>query len=214
MKKKLLASLLALGITSAIAAPGAYISAEGGTATITGSDFDIGYGPAGRIAAGYLFGDQNFNAGVELGVTGYTNLDGTYDISMYDEEYDYFYRAQNNFSISGHNFDLLAVGKYTFNNHFLVLGKIGLSYVNLDVSDDVTVSDSYGDEATGHGDASSSDWRGTLALGVGYQFTPQVAATLTAAGTSLGSNDNDDNSNNNNDGNLITYMLGLTYSFG
>jgi opacity protein-like surface antigen len=208
LKKKLLASVLALGVTSAMAAPGAYISAEGGVATITGSDLDVGYGPAGRVAGGYLFGDEHFNAGFELGLTGYTNMDATYNMPMYNYEYDYYYNIENDFSFSGHNVDLLAVGKYTFDNHFLLLGKIGVSYVNLDASDDVTASDDYGDEVTGHGDASSSDWRGTLAVGAGYQFTPQVAATLTVSGTSLGNNDN-----GNSDGNLITTMLGLTYSF-
>lgn len=170
-----LASLLSVALLVPVAAyassgtPGAYVQgAIGGTSVFGNNDFSFS-GDAtastlsGQLAAGYLWGCDNVNYGLEAGFLYYPSAKfGT--INFYDV---YGNPASLGTKVDGWNFDLLAVLKYNFDNGFNVFAKGGAAYVNQKFT--ATIDDA---ALAIHASGSSTDNKlaPEVALGVGYQF--------------------------------------------
>lgn len=130
------------------------------------------WGLAWQVNGGYLFKiNDRLLLGPELGYTGYhSNSYEAYDsfpsstgVSDYKLKY------------SGYNLSLLAVAKYYF-HRFNLLGKAGIAYVN----QTATASNDYVSAA---GLSKSKLTKGAvkpeIAIGLGYDFTPQLGFALT-----------------------------------
>jgi opacity protein-like surface antigen len=198
MKKVILATL-ALVPALAFATPGAYVLAQaGGNYVDSGSNNnnnnsnDALYGFGGGVGAGYLWGDNAVNYGLEVDGTTYPNSTSSSS----------FPGGSVDTKINGYNISLLAVLKYTdCSSGFVAFAKAGAAYVSQKATVTLNVN--------GVGSVSgSSDTETRFApegdVGIGYQFNPNWEMDLTA---------NYVYTNNNtvqNNGNLL---LGVTYHF-
>lgn len=188
MKKLILVIVVPLILLPVMtyAAPGYYIQGELGMVALSAGTHDMfnpifnPAGGAGRLSVGHLWGDNNFNYGLETGLMYYPHAD-----------MDSFIFADTTTTYKGYNFDILGVIKYTFDSGFSLFGKAGGAYVHqnatssLDISvDGISVSTSTS--------ASGSRVAPEVALGVGYQLTSNLGLNLTAdtvfAGTPSASN--------------------------
>jgi hypothetical protein len=194
LKPFVLGTILTFCPLAAMASPGYYVQGEAGmvetTTDITPSDpyfaFDdlIGMiflgpmpnwqtGPAGRLSGGYFWGNNNFNYGLESGITLYKINDIENDQQVGDENGTFSTRY------TGINADLLGVAKYTFNCGFTVFGKAGGVYVyqyasnNYQISTDGIVNENVSVHTSG------GKIYPEVAVGMGYQFTPHLETDLT-----------------------------------
>lgn len=105
------------------------------------------------------------------------------------------------------NLDLLGILKYTFNNGIALFAKGGAAYTNqhLNISESVTI---YNSTATQTLDTSGHKFAPEAALGIGYQFNPNLEMDLTANTVFAGNG-----SQNNPAATNSALMLGLTYHF-
>ena len=169
MKLKSLISLALLAPAAAFAmsTPGAYVQgAIGGTAVFTQNDFSFNSDStpttlSGQLAAGYLWGCDNLNYGLELGLLYYPSA--KINIPVID-----IHSGEQVSSIGvkfdGTNIDLLGVLKYNFDNGFNVFAKAGAAYVDQKATLDAPVLGVVRLSQTDHKVAPE------VALGVGYQF--------------------------------------------
>ncbi len=113
------------------------------------------HGFSWNIHTGYLFGESNFQYGAELGYSQYA--DNKYRAAKTSTS------EWEEFKYSGYNIDLLAVGKYNFNNGFNLFGKAGIARTTqkLKYSDD----DGQNSKVTKHKVLPK------IAMGVGYDLT-------------------------------------------
>lgn len=174
MKKVILAAL-ALVPALALATPGAYVQVQGGgnwvdsNSSFNNSSF-TGY--SGVVDAGYLWGADTVNYGLEVDGTWYPNSTASSN--------------GTNLKVNGYNVGLLGVLKYTSCTTGLVgFGKLGVDYVNQKIS--------------GYGTRNFSNTKDQAApeadLGVGYQFNPNWEMDLT--GNYVYTNNNTANNNGN-----------------
>jgi len=167
----LLATLLLLPL-SALATPGFYTQAEVGAISLSDGNqsmFNFGKNPSGavyKLGAGYLWGDDNFNYGIETDVSYLPHA--TLDSNIY--------LADAKIKYKGLAVSLLGVMKYTFDNGFLAFVKAGGAYVRQTQNATLTV---LGYTAS---DTSYTDhkYAPEAALGIGYKFNPNWEADLTA----------------------------------
>lgn len=165
MKKTLLVGLILAGLVAeANATPGAYMN---GSLGIGGMDTDktsiynsnLRSGIAYRAGLGYLWGEDQYHYGLELGYTGYPS--NQYTSSLVNIKY------------TGYYVDLLGVGKYNFTSSdegFFVLGKAGLAFV------------SQRTHATGIPyNKTQTALKPEVALGAGYNVNKNVAVDMTFA---------------------------------
>ncbi|ODN44058.1 outer membrane protein [Piscirickettsia litoralis] len=181
MKKILIATAVATALVSgaAIAKPGAYVGLNlglGGMDTpkwdtnklpANTSDKEERGGLAGRIDAGYLWGQGPFNYGVEMGFASYAN--NTYKISSGS--------ASEELKYSGYNVDLLGVAQYNFTPNWNIFGKAGVAYVHQKT--EISVADG-GLSATPFS-KSENKLLPEVAIGGGYQFANGLGLNLTVS---------------------------------
>jgi len=158
--KKVIIAALALVPALAFATPGAYVQvgAGGNWVDSATSNVDSLTGWSGQVGAGYLWGDNTVNYGLEADYTFYP--DSTTSGTGYDVK------------VNGYNISLLGVLKYTdCTSGFVAFAKAGAAYVDQKAT--LTV--------TGFGSASATDNKIAPegALGVGYQFNPNWEVDLT-----------------------------------
>lgn len=154
MKKVILAAL-ALVPALAFANPGAYVQAQAGINAVD-TNTNIGHttGFVGGAGAGYLWGNNEIGYGLEVDALFYPNSKVTHN----NVEYKY----------KGYNLSLLGIIKYTScSTGFVIFGKAGGAYTH----QDLTVEPN---------SASDNDIAPEAALGVGYQFNPNLEVDLTA----------------------------------
>lgn len=190
MNKKItsFALLLLLSPSIALATQGPYMQVEAGRVASDGIIFssDIG-GFGGRVSAGYLFGENKFNYGIETGALLYPHLSGR-DYGWFSSSY---YTDQ---VIKGYGVDLLGVLKYTFDCHFLIFAKGGAAFNHQELSETYSYS-----STKNHYTYNSV--RPELALGIGYKFTPNTEIHLTTSAIATPYQPTG------------TIMLGFSYSF-
>ncbi len=190
MRKKIAILAVSLLPSIVLAVQGPYIKAEAGkasTETFLGDSVD---GFAGRLSAGYLFGENKFNYGVETGVLAFPHLSG--------REYTWFFNTYYaDKTVSGYNVDLLGVLKYTFDSNFLIFTKLGVAYTH----QDITESDSVNMPTQTENRYTSNSIRPEVALGIGFQLSPHAEVDLTASAIAT---PNDP---------MGTLLLGFAYSF-
>ena len=195
MKKVILAAL-ALVPALAFANPGAYVQAQAGVnivdSGLTGVSTMTGFG--GGLGAGYLWGDNTINYGLELDAIGYPSSSTT------DQGVD--------LTINGYNISLLGVLKYTScSTGFVAFGKAGAAYVHQKFTVDIP--------GFGSANVSGNDVAPEVALGVGYQFNPNWEVDLTADWI-FGNSGNNNVFSNNGDFNTAqngNVLAGVTYHF-
>lgn len=200
MKKTILAVLTFIP-TVVFANPGAYIQAQAGVNFVdptTGRNVTAttASGFVGGVGIGYLLGNNTLNYGAELNSLWYPSTTG---------DVNYFGGRVADNKYNGYNISLLGVLKYTFcSNGFVVLGKAGVAFTH----QEQTVTSVGFPDISG----SSSKISPELALGVGYQFNPNVEVDLTADAVIVpsSSNNNLTGTTPDNNGNLL---LGLIYHF-
>ncbi len=178
MKKVILAAL-ALVPALAFANPGAYVQlgAGGNWVDSDTSSFDSLTGFSGQVGAGYLWGDNTINYGLEADATFYPSSTSNKDILGYNTEA----------KIDGYNISLLGVLKYTScSTGFVAFAKLGGAYVNQKATLSNTIFSA---------SASDSQFAPEGALGVGYQFNPNWEVDLT--GNYVYTNNNTVNNNAN-----------------
>jgi hypothetical protein len=206
--KKLLLSLAFLPVL-AFANPGPYLQGELGATVITidtsdGAVWDFfsstsGFG--GRLSAGYLWGNNNFNYGLEVGGLYYPNIEFDEYVFGFDNE---------KFKYDGYDLDLLGVLKYTFNNGFDVFAKAGGDYVHQHLTVDANVTiDGVTSPSVRILDTTGSTVAPEVALGLGWQFNPHWEADLTSSIAFVGSA----SLPNHPEATTSTLLLGLTYHF-
>jgi outer membrane immunogenic protein len=118
-------------------------------------------GVSGRIFAGYLWTNDQFKFGPELGYL-------TYPDNKYSIEY-----TIGKSVYSGYTVDLLAVGQYHFNPSWNIFAKVGIAYV----SQELNLYDHMG----GYEHYMSHKFREEGAVGVGYHFNPTFEVNATYA---------------------------------
>jgi opacity protein-like surface antigen len=187
------------------AVPGAYVSGEVGgvlvnSTTIFENDSSTGFG--GRAALGYLWGDNNFNYGLESGILVYPHAEADSTVFLNGVPF-----LNSTLVYDGYNIDLLGVVKYTFDNGFALFAKGGGAYVYQKAT--ATVQTPLGQTSDS---ATQSKVAPEVAGGIGYQFNPNFEADLTTSVVFAGS-PSDTNSNDIVCG-TASAMLGLTYHFG
>lgn len=158
MKKVILAAL-ALIPALAFATPGAYVQlgAGGNWVDSDASGVDNLTGWSGQVGAGYLWGDNTINYGLEADYTFYP--DSTTSGTGYD------------LKVNGYNISLLGVLKYTdCSSGFVAFAKAGAAYVNQKISGTVLGLS---------GSNTENKVAPEGALGVGYQFNPNWEVDLT-----------------------------------
>jgi outer membrane immunogenic protein len=198
--KKLVLTLIALTPALAFATPGPYATLQAGVNTVnTQNIFQTSTtGFAGGAAAGYLWGTNTINYGLEADALVYPNSKSSKNIgaghdlqSLYD----------------GYNLSLLAVLKFTpYSTGFTAFVKAGGAYVNQQLTNTIfglTVATQ-----------SASTFAPEAAAGIGYIFTPNLELNVTwdhvfaddetTADTLVGKVDAVKNDN---------FLLGLTYHF-
>lgn len=176
----------------ALATMGPYIKGEAGGVVISNNASNTfkannPAGGAGRISLGNLCGNKNFNYGLEAGAQ--------------------FYDAKTNFlffdaSYKGYNLDLLGVLQYAFNSGWVLFAKGGAAYLHQKATFEV-----FDISVTKTGSKIAPE----LAVGAGYQFTPNVELDLTEYTVFAGG---PDRNNNNPTAMTSSLLLGLTYHFG
>lgn len=192
LSKLAVTSLLALSPMLAFATPDYYVTGQlGGTIISDGTNKmynwnDNPSGVTGRVALGYLDGNAPLNYGLEAGLQSYH---ATWSDSA------------ANLTYNGYNIDLLGVLRYSFNSGINVFGKGGIAYVHQ--KQEIKYK-AFNLEGTQSGNKFAPE----LALGVGYQFTPQVEVSLSTNTVFAGSP-----SNSNPVGTNSSFLLGLTYHF-
>jgi outer membrane immunogenic protein len=195
MKKFILPLAVALSFLPVIACatPGTYVQGELGMVALsngTNGMFEpVGNpsGGVGRLSVGQLWGDNNFNYGLEGGFRYFSHADT--DLLFIDTTY------------KGYDLDLLGVAKYTFNSGFSLFAKAGGAYVHQTVTGSV-------DGTSFSTSESGSAIAPELALGMGYQFNSGVALNLTADTIFAGGP-----SNSNPVATVNSMLLGLSYRF-
>lgn len=205
MKKLIPLLFLLLSPVAASANAGYYLQGEGGIVAATPrSDLSHSFiplsgGAGGRISGGYLWGDNNFNYGLESGIF--------YAPHVTEEGDNYFILGTEDMKYSIVNVDLLGVLKYTFNNGIALFTKGGFAYSHqhVKVTDTTTL---FNGTTTDTYDGSGSKIAPDAAIGIGYQFNPNIEMDLTANTVfiSHGSASNPASPNG-------SLMLGLTYHF-
>lgn len=197
MKKSLLFASLSLLTSAAFAADatqpssaGAYVQGSIGETAIFEIPIISGGTPttlSGRVAAGYLWGDDHVNYGIEVG--------GTYYPSAKDSVENVL-----DYKVDGYNLDVLGVLKYTADSGFDIFAKAGVAYVN----QKLTVSVPY------FGIASETDSKiaPETAFGVGYQFDQNWEVNLTVNAVFAGASSIDNVATTNG-----SAMIGVSYRF-
>ena len=198
--KKLVLGLLVLTPAFAFAVPGPYATVQAGVNTVNVSNAaqksTVGF--AGGAAAGYLWGDNTWNYGLEADAVVYPNSNSSKR---------YLTNSDTQSQYDGYNLSLLAVLKYTCcKTGFTAFVKGGGAYVDQQLT------------LTSNNNSFSFHAQNTFApeaaVGVGYMFSPnleadftydhvfadkQSLANLQAGNVKVVENDN--------------YLLGLTYHF-
>ncbi len=199
MRSVFLAILLLPSI--ALAQSGNYVQGQvGGVYLVNGTQFGI-YGPTGtawRASGGHLWGDNNFNYGIEAGLGYFPHATMEEDIFFIKDTLDY----------SGYSADLLGVLKYTFNSGFDLFGKAGLAYLNQKSTAKSSLN-SYGMDIYARHSMDGSKIGPELAIGLGYQFTPAWEASLTESTVFISNKI----SQNNAVATTNTLLFGLSYHF-
>ncbi len=202
MKKLIKLAAIAFTATSiAHAAPGAYIQAQGGiggmdTKKVSNWNYNLREGLAYRLSAGYLFGESNFNYGLEAGYESYPN--NTYDLSILNAKY------------SGSNVDVLGVAKYSFSpdaTGFYVVGKAGAAYITQKTELSIANVNVYND--------TESAIKPEAAIGVGYDFTKNLGLDVSYSHIFAGQANPDGATENSvtQISSVNTLMVGLSYHF-
>ncbi|WP_108651570.1 outer membrane protein [Dongshaea marina] len=133
------------------------------SSNIANSSSDVG-GAAGGVNVGFLAGHTPFQYGAEMGY--YTYADNTYH---YSSPFGSLHVLNGKYQ--GHYIDLLGVGKYSFSNGWNIFGKAGAAYV----TQELTLSS---DTVSGEYDKTEHKLLPKLAIGVGYDFTPNWSASV------------------------------------
>lgn len=174
--KKLVLCLLALTPAFAFAAPGPYASVEAGVnwvvpdANWTGGPSNVSQndatGIAGGAAAGYLWGNNTINYGLEVDALSYPDSNGssqTVNGFPYGTKYD------------GYNLSLLGVLKYTScSTGITAFVKGGAAYVDQQVS----ITGLHGN--TINSTSNTNDFAPEAAVGVGYMLNPNLEVDVIA----------------------------------
>jgi outer membrane immunogenic protein len=204
-KSLLSLALLAPAASFALSTPGAYVQgAIGGTAIFTQNDYSFSSDVtpttlSGQLAAGYLWGCDSLNYGLELGYLYYPsakiNLD-VVDANGNNVNVGYL-------KIDGTNLDLLGVLKYNFDNGFNVFAKAGAAYVDQKIKVKIPVAGIINASVTDHKVAPE------VALGVGYQFDQNWGINFTV-NTVFAGHIGDDNKAVSKNGSAL---VGVSYRF-
>jgi outer membrane immunogenic protein len=112
----------------------------------------------GRIFGGYLWSQDAFSYGLELGgmmypKNKYSVTDGTYDLVKYQYK--------------GYTVDLLGVAKYSLANNFYVFGKAGVAYVTQEYKQEVETT---AGDIPATFEKTKRKFLPEIAGGVGYNF--------------------------------------------
>lgn len=212
-------SFLSLTSVSSYAAPGAYLQAQGGIGgmnttyhTTTSADYydevSIDRGLAYRLSTGYLWGQNNFNYGLEAGYSGYPQ-------NKYTEGNGNKYTEVNGTveTYNGNYIDLLGVAKYNFSGSdhgFFVTGKAGMAYLTQKFEADFPAylnTPAYKKTVTGY--------KPEVAVGTGYNFSQKVSMDLSYQ--HVFASEADPAGNTEEDvtklSSVNTLLLGLTFHF-
>jgi opacity protein-like surface antigen len=170
--------------------PGAYVQGSLGETAIFELPILSGGTPttfSGRLAAGYLWGYDNFNYGIEVG--------GMYYPSASDSVENVL-----DYKVDGYNIDMLGVLKYTADSGVILFAKAGAAYVNQKLELSIPY---FGLESK-----TDSKIAPEVALGAGYQFSDNWEMNLTVTGVFAGASGNN---------NVVTTngsaMIGVSYRF-
>ncbi len=200
--KKLAFCLLALTPAFAFAMPGPYATLQAGVNMVNASNSvqNSTVGFAGGAAAGYLWGNNVFNFGLEADALAYPNSNSSKDVGGFFAGHD----VQS--SYDGYNLSLLGVIRYAFTPSFDGFIKAGGAYVSQQLS--ITV----GGNTTTYGEQHT--FAPELAGGVGYMVTQNLEANIEwdhvfADDQSITNFNNGDYKAVDND----NVLLGLTYHF-
>jgi hypothetical protein len=195
--KKLVLGLLVLTPAFAFAVPGPYATVQAGVNTVNVSNASqtstVGF--AGGAAAGYLWGDNTWNYGLEADGVVYPNSNSSKRISPSP--------VDSQTSYDGYNLSLLGVLKYTCcKTGLTAFVKGGGAYVDQQLTYN---------SSTYH---AQNTFAPEAAIGVGYMFSPNLEVDLTADRVFA----EDQSTANFNAGNYKVvendnYLLGLTYHF-
>lgn len=188
MKKVILAAL-ALVPALAFANPGAYVQGQAGLGFVDSNTVSLANGFIGGVGAGYLWGDNAVNYGVETDAQYYPNSERT--TAGVEREY------------KGYNLSLLAIVKYTScSTGFDVFAKGGGAFLH----QTLTIEPN---------SASDNSWAPEAAVGVGYVFNPHWEMDLTADEifANLGPHASTVNNNQFKAAQNGSVMLGVAYHF-
>jgi len=170
--------------------PGAYIQGSIGETAIFELPILSGGTPttlSGRLAAGYLWGCDNFNYGVEVGGTYYPDAKDSIENLL-------------DYKVDGYNIDVLGVLKYNFDSGINLFAKAGAAYVNQKLELSVPY--------VGLASKTDSRFAPEVAIGVGYQLNDNFDLNLTVNGVFAGAAGNDNIATTNG-----SAMIGVTYRF-
>ena len=204
IRKCLLTALLVSGF-AASAQAGVYVNAGAGIGGMDTKDFSNGtsgynsmalrQGAAYRFALGHLTHADKFSYGQEFGYTAYPQN---------------IYRSNAIFgttdTYTGHYFDALSVGKYTFDSGGYLLAKGGLALVTQKLAR-VT-------NGVSSSSKSSRKVKPELAIGVGYEVSEHVGVDANFSHVfGAQSNPNGSNSQATRFAAINTVMAGINYNF-
>jgi hypothetical protein len=196
-KPLVVSAILVLCPLAALASPGYYVQGEAGlveaTTDVTPPDpyFAVGdiigmiflgpipnwnIGDGGRVSAGYLWGNNNVNYGVESGITYFAIKNSGDEQTTYGSTTS---TGNNQTRYDGVNVDLLGVLKYTFNCGISVFSKAGgvYTYQHADNNYNITTNGVMVEnvQVTSSGEKIYPE----VAVGMGYQFNPHFETDLT-----------------------------------
>lgn len=126
------------------------------------TDFSDNWGLAGRLAAGYLWSSDAWRFGVEAGAL-------IHDFNTYSTKDDD--GTKDKVNTSGYLIDLLAVGKYYFNDQWNIFGKAGAAYVQ----QKLTVKEN----GVKKGTFKAHNIRPEIQAGIGYDVNQNLGFSLT-----------------------------------